>query len=57
MVDTTTDTSFGFISVGSYPVSATLVGAKLYVNNQGAGTVSVIDTNSYSNTQNISLGG
>ncbi len=56
VVDTTDDTPFTYISVGNYPIFASLVGTKLYVNNYNAGTISVVDTNSYFNIQNISLG-
>jgi YVTN family beta-propeller protein len=40
----TTDTVISTISVGTTPISSTVVGTKLYVNNKNSNNVSVIDT-------------
>ena len=44
------------ITVGSSPYSSTLVGTKLYVNNQYESTVSVIDTTTDTVTATIPVG-
>lgn len=44
VIDTTNDTIRKIISVGKYPISSTLLGTKLYVNNRDDNSISVIDT-------------
>lgn len=55
IIDTTNNTIRKVISVGKYPISSTLIGTKLYVNNRDDNSISVIDTITDQIVQTVSV--